>query len=303
MAGKNKVDKLISLRHKWLSQYEGTKNSIKSQLTALTWDVTAFEVFQEAVRLSPDASEGGKQLNGLVFNLLARAFYKSVMSDIRKLHDNSGGTVSLRRLLGDMRNNCVLLTRENLFASEGIEYDFQKLLNEENAYFDERLKLGHTFTSGPSYERSSDRSKSRHEQIDFMCSVNEQTRRPIDRLPKRLFDQLIKQLDDACSKIKDYVDNFIAHAAGESRLAVASIVDLTLNDLHNAHRELCKVGGFVSLYIFGGAQNSFFVHPSGDPLMYISNPILRSNDVLKVEEKFSKLENELFALSSWRPVI
>jgi hypothetical protein len=105
------LEKLEAKRANWLSLFDLQKtNSIAAQLCSLTWDVTGFEIFQECVRLCPDAPDGGKQLNGTVFRLLTRCFFKSFMSDVRKLVDNSKGSVSLRRALEDMRSNSSLFT-------------------------------------------------------------------------------------------------------------------------------------------------------------------------------------------------
>src|SRR4051812_35014988 len=174
---------LSDCRAKWLSTYQGSKNSVTAQLTTLTSDIVAFEVFQEAVRLSSDAVEGGKQLNGYIFNLLTRTFYKSVMSDVRKLNDKKRGSVSLRRLLEDISSNYRLLTRKNLFDCEGIVYDYNELLRAEESHFARQLEEGRTYLHGASYSQSAERAKSRHEQIDFVCGVNGTSRRPTDTVP------------------------------------------------------------------------------------------------------------------------
>lgn len=293
--------KLSDCRAKWLATFDGNKNSVTTQLTTLTWDIVAFEVFQEAVRLSPNAAEGGKQLNGYIFNLLSRTFYKSVMSDVRKLNDKRRGSVSLRRLLEDIRNRCSLLTRENMFHCEEIAFDYEEIRRAEEALFAEQHQEGKTYLHGANYLQSAERAISRHEQIDFLCGVERTSRKPTDTVLRQLFTNLIDQMDTACIAIKEYVDHFVAHAADDMNLAAASVVDLTWGDLQKAHRELCKVAGFLSIYVLGSSQRTFFAHHGGNPLMYLSNPLVDKKNVSKLSEHLTVLENEFLALSEWRP--
>jgi hypothetical protein len=126
------TERLRDLRSGWLSDFDlEKKNSIANQLTALTWDMTCFEVFRETVSLSPDVPDGGKKLNGTIFNFLTRCFYKSFMSDVRKLIDKTKGTVSLVRLIDDISKNSSLFTRETIMKAEGIAYDYKSLVAKE----------------------------------------------------------------------------------------------------------------------------------------------------------------------------
>jgi hypothetical protein len=243
-----KIARLTELRNYWLSQFDVTKrNSVAAQLTSITWDITAFEVFREVANLSEDASDGGKRLNGLIFNLLARSFYKGFMSDVRKLNDDRRDTNSLRQLLKSLKKNSALLTRENVFACEGIPYDWVPIADAERAAMEEQFRCGQTFALGPDYIGSSDHSISRHRQLDQLCDVLDTSRQPSDVVPKRLFQSLIDHLQRTCSDIKTYVDHHIAHAATESKLANVALVNLTHSDLMTAHQELCRIAGFISL--------------------------------------------------------
>src|SRR5262245_8976857 len=100
-------------REEWLAQFDLEQDNYGGQqLCDLTWDVTAFEMFSEAVRLAPnDTEEGGKKLNWFVFDLLSRSYTKSVMSSIRRLVDDDGRTNSLTRMLGEMQRNGSEFTR------------------------------------------------------------------------------------------------------------------------------------------------------------------------------------------------
>lgn len=198
-----RIDQLRGLRHKWLSWFDISKtNSIALQLTNITWDITCFKILDEAARLAPEATEGGKQLNGAVFNLLSRCFTKGLMSDIRKLVDNGKGNISLRRLLEQIKSGRRLFTRQLILAAEGIDYDPSEANRRETEFVQEQMLQGKTFFHGPNYEDSSERITSRHEQIDFLCRTRPDRRKPTDNLEPKLISELIAEMDDACGNIK-----------------------------------------------------------------------------------------------------
>jgi hypothetical protein len=108
-------------------------------------------------------------------------------------------------------------------------------------------------------------------------------------------------MDAACKSIKTYVDHFVAHAADDLSLAAAQVSDLTWGDLQKAHRELCKVAGFLSTYVLGSSQRTFFVHHGGNPLMYLSNPLIERHNLSTLVSRMNDLEQEFLELSEWRP--
>lgn len=118
------VANLREKRNKWLDWLNGDdRHSIANQLNQLAWDMASFEMVVELYRLAPDAPEGGKKLNGLIFGLLERCFLQSLLLGFRRLMDDPGpdgprGVYSLKRLLEYLSANASLLTRESLLAIE-----------------------------------------------------------------------------------------------------------------------------------------------------------------------------------------
>jgi hypothetical protein len=70
------VNQLREKRKQWNECLNGgDDNSITKQLTKMTRNITAFRVLMEnAFDLAPEAEEGGKQLNRLLFGLLQQSY-------------------------------------------------------------------------------------------------------------------------------------------------------------------------------------------------------------------------------------
>lgn len=302
MADNAQVAKLTRLRAEWLDQLNVSKtNSVGAQLVALTWDVVAYEIFREAVRLAPDAEEGGKQLNGLVFNLLSRGFHKSFMTDVRRLADKRRSHNSLRRLLQEIQSNSAIMTRGSLLECERLPYDWTELAHRENEEMNRQFQRGAKVAVGPDYIGSSNHIVARHEQIDVLCGVSADRRDPNDRPTRKFFQNLIDKLSDASSGIKSYVDHNIAHAASEIKLESANVSLVSLGELHNAHRELCQIAGFLNLYVLGATQLSFYSYSLADPFAFMGSPLLRPEHVMHLQHRMESLEREYHAYSSWVP--
>ncbi len=298
------LEKVRALRDKWISRFDiKKKNSIALQLTNITWDITCFKIVDEAVRLAPESPDGGRQLNGAVYNLLTRSFAKGLMADIRKLVDSRKNTVSLRRLLEEIRRESRLLTRQLVFAVEGIEYDSTDSLRREKELFDDQERQGKSFMYGLPFEESPDRINSRHEQLDFLCEVSSDGRKPTDCMSDRLLQNLVNSLDAACGTIKDYVDKNIAHAGEVMNQERTLEIVPTWGAIYDAHRVLCRVAGFVHLHILGFSQLPFSPMPGLETLVYVSRPLVGEADVEKVYQAIQDFWKDCNELSEWKPML
>jgi hypothetical protein len=296
----NQLASLRSMREIWKERFElGKPNSIATQLCRLTLNVQGFEVFQEAVALSPDAEDGGKQLNGMVFRLLTDSFLDSFMSSIRRLIDDDTRSNSLVRLLMDMHKHRAKFSRELILESEGVAYDWAELTAIEQAEFSEQLQRGETYSHGGSYIGSSDQSRDRHEAIDKLSGVTESNRKPTDRIQQDLFERLREYIVEPCTKVKNHVDQYIAHAPREEH--IKPVEPILVKDLHHAHQVLCEVAGFLSLHFLKCSQYSFFVQPSGYAFMFLEKPLCPKTHHYHLEQKLQDLESKFRKYSEWHP--
>jgi hypothetical protein len=270
------VEKLRVLRKRLKAEFStDIKNSVAQQLCMLTWDVTSFEVFLEVVRLSPDAKDGGKQLNGMIFHLLSQSFFNSSMVRIRKLIDKDDRVSSLVRVLIDMEENHQLFTREQMLECEADDW----------AGLDERLIDIHT--------------RIRHEQLDHLCRVDEKNRAPNDRVKRKLFQELRARIRKRAKTIIRHVNNNVAHAVRADRLE--KVEDVLVRDLHASHKALCEAAGFVNVHLLGGNTLSTYVPPSGNPFLFLEKPLCPVANQYHLEEKLTELEKKFHGFAGWSP--
>jgi len=60
-------------------------HSIWQQIWRATYNAAAYRTVNKGVELAPEAIEGGRQLNGLLYNLLTECFFEAECVRIRRL--------------------------------------------------------------------------------------------------------------------------------------------------------------------------------------------------------------------------
>jgi len=293
---------LAEKRKEWLEVLSGEdRHSIISQITRMTWDATAFGMVNEAVRLAPRDPDGGRQLNGLMHSLLDRAFFTSHMAAVRRLTDKSSwkgtkGVYSLSALLQDMLTHRKLLTREAIFASEGLEYDYEPI---RQKYFEHKNK-----EKKPCWvpdEVWCHKHENRHKQIDRLAGVLAQDRQRGDTVREKVFKDLQNKIDKATEDVKCHVDKCIAHAAtpGSREIVGADEAALTLNHLWQAHQHLSEVAGFLDVYVVSDGCLGYLAIPQYDQFKYIERPLIDASQVHKLQDFWRRLEKKYHSWSQW----
>jgi hypothetical protein len=297
---------LAEKRKEWLEVLSGEdRHSIISQITRMTWDAAAFRVVNEARRLAPRDPDGGRQLNGLMHSLLDRAFFASHLAAIRRLTDKSPlkgtkGVYSLWALLQDMLTHLKLLTREAIFAAEGLEYDYEPIRQKFFEYADQQRATGRGAYSVPAglwWQKH----EVRHEQIDSLAGVQAQDRQPGDTIREKVFVDLQQKIKAATKDVKRHVDKFIAHAATPKSRAIvrADETGLTLNYLWQAHQHLCEVAGFLAIYVLGDSFPGPLPIPQYDQFKYIERPLIAASQVDKLADLWRQIDKETHGWSQW----
>jgi len=298
---------LAEKRKKWLEALSGEdRHSIIHQLTQMTWDAAAFRVVNEARRLAPRDPDGGVKLNGLMHSLLTRAFFVSHMAAVRRLRDDrwtlegKRGVYSISALLKDMLEHQELLTREAIFAAEGLEYDYEPVRQRFEEYSRKQREAGKQAFSVPS-ELWWHKHEYRHEQFDCLAGVAPQDRRPRDMVRESVFRNLKEKVGGATEEVVTHVNKYIAHsAAPESRSLVnADEAGLTLSHLWDAHQHLCEVAGFLAICVLGDSCPSFLPGPQYDQFRHIERPLIESSQVGLLGDLWDKFDRESDAWSQW----
>ncbi len=141
---------------------------------------------------------------------------------IRRLVDESKGTMSLRRLVGEIRNNLANMTRENIACNLGGKFDDWSLA---------------------------------HGRFDQMSGIPFENRKRSDRLPLRLLTRLDTWLaSPEIATVETWCNERVAHAADlAARGGEDSIIQATTVAL--AQRQIVRTAEAIWAYFLGGPSH------------------------------------------------
>ncbi len=306
------LERFTSLREHWVECLRGEDvHSVQQQLWKIMWNAASYRTINEARRLAPDAQEGEKQINGMLHQLLDECFVDSQLSAVRRLTDTSSelrdegkkdrSIFSLGALLKDIKEHIDLLTRENIFAAEKLEYGYKVIEARRHDYLfkqphprDRAFFIPREFDAEP--------SRRRHSDIDVMAGVDCESRSRSDCVRMEIVEQLEKRLQSACSDINEFVNKFRAHAASPSSRSRVSAdeIQVTFGDLFAAHESICRVTDSIGRYLLGtGGGGNCVPVPNYDQFTYIDRPIVETRHVDVLRAFWGELQAQSSKWDAW----
>lgn len=294
-------------RDLWLQCLSGDdRHSVSRQIQSLVWHAAAYRVVNESRCLTPPDKDGEVKLNGLVHELIDHGFFTSQAVAIRrlldgyKLDDPKRGVYSLVSLLEDLRAHAGLVTRRHVFDAEKLAYDYSSIREEHIQYRDERRKAGEPAYGIP-WRLNYHQHEKRHEELDRLCGVVASERSEDDSMSPAVFEALRDRLREAGQGFQQMVDKYLAHAASpESRATVNADNDsVTLAELWEAHKVICQVANFLSVYVLGSHNLGFLAIPQYDPFRYITRPLAHEEAVPELQAAWKDFENEIHKWALW----
>lgn len=293
----------------WIGCFSGKdRHCILTQIYRMVWNTAVFKVINEARRIAPSAKEGGVELNGIIHRLIDDGYFESQLMAIRRLTDKScgidgkRGVFSLISVIDDMKSNAKLLTRENIFLGEGLEYDYEAVRAKNDQYCNHMIQVGCQTFSLPS-ELDWERIKQRHEELDCLCGVDKNIRSPTDSIVPKVFDLLKDKILRACENIHDHADKFVAHAASpDSRQIInADNIKISLTHLWQAHEIICRSANFIAVYLLTGGVHFVLPVPQYNQFAYIERPLISADKIRQLAEIWDKYEKETHQWQPWKP--
>ncbi len=291
-------------RKLWLDILSGEdRHSIRNQLSRLIWDAASFRVINEARRYAEQDDKGNPKLSGTVHDIINRGFFEMQASGIRRLLDKETRTgkrevFSLWRVLDDMEKNALLMTRENIFAAEGLPYDYEPIREARFDYLRERRNAGQLASYMP---RALDyhTPEMRHETIDRLAGVSEDARTPTDNVRMKILATLKEKLKP-CEPIVTYVHKFIAHPAAPGSRAIvnADKIEIPLMKLWDAHERICRVAGFITIRLLGSSFPPPLPHPQFNQFQYMDFPLVKTENIPKLGDTWQEYRRET---ENWDP--
>ncbi|MFH1655391.1 MAG: hypothetical protein ABH954_02125 [Candidatus Omnitrophota bacterium] len=302
------LEKFKSKRKLWIRCLSGEdRNAIFKQIYEMVWNAAVFKVINESRGIISLNAKGQREVNGMLHHFIDECFFDSQFLAIRRLTDTAyelrhskKGIFSLISLLKDMKNNVSLMTRENLFAVEGLEYDYKTISNKQLEYGLEQSKIGKKAFFVPR-NLDSELVKLRHEEIDELCGVSADQRTSSDVIRVEIFDYLMKRIEDTSANIKLYVTKYIAHSATpDSReYDKAGEALITLGHLWDTHKVICQVANFVDGCMISRSGHSFLPVPQFNHFEFIDKPLVSSSNIKVLDEAWGKFQKEADSWGSW----
>jgi hypothetical protein len=156
----------------------------------------------------------------IIMRGLVHGYAASQALAVRRLVDKTKKTISIRKLLDDIRNQIHLITRENYVSGQGVSY-------------------------------VSDEAFLAHAMFDQLAGTQPESRDRGDRIPKRLINTIetwcnVKEI----SEVVAWCDNCIAHSADEAShqgINFAALVP-TMGKMATAQRHIVRAAEAVSVY-------------------------------------------------------
>ncbi len=281
------------------------RNSVRNQIGRMIWDAAVFRMINTARALAPLDDKDRLQLNGMIHGFINESFFVSQATAIRRLADTypiSGkrSVFSLIGLLDDMAKHAHLMTRDHLFAVEGLPYDPEPVKEAFFEYSRERVSKGERSFFVPKQLRYQDIDR-RHETIDKLAGVDPSQRSRHDSIHLEVFVKLTKMVWDVCEDVARHVNKLIVHAASPEDRKPISLGELTitLGHLWDAHEVIYKVANFVSVYLLYGSSFGGLAIPQYNQFKYIERPLVKAENIQDLREEWQRYEKETRDWHSW----
>ncbi|MGH7015114.1 MAG: hypothetical protein ACREEL_13330 [Stellaceae bacterium] len=205
------LDRFRQKRREWLDHLSRDEHhSIQILLSSMAWRDVAYRLLGDIA--NGDAASGLR--NPLVAEALIDGYFSVQVLAIRRLMGRAVGTISLWRLIEDVRQSRNLFTRENFVAFDGLPYDCDQA---RERVMPAVIRAGAAWAAreGPDAWVPAQMA---HDLFDKLSGIQPSARRRDDRIPNRIFDRIAQWRDEAdADSLLKWCNNFLAHAAGRQR--------------------------------------------------------------------------------------
>jgi hypothetical protein len=265
--GKNIGEIMCGLFKKWKDWWNGDdENSILKQIRDMMWYAGIFEILKQVHNVSQvyDVSKvynisqennvslsnnrNARLPNSVFWEFIYFSHFEIQTNAIMRLLDKrkNKDVLSLRRLLEDIKENRLCLTRQNILESLDLPYEYKNGLI-ANPGTEEFKKCFH--------------AQQMHQNIDRLAGISDENqRKPSDTIRECVIDWILNQLKaDELKNIETYRHKYVAHSATEESRNGKNLKDMEikLSKLSKANEIICKTASFVSENILGDGQKSF----------------------------------------------
>jgi hypothetical protein len=232
-----------SKREQWLRWYsfsEKHPNSIQGQIIGMTFLDMSYRTLARPRSDTPPYVKIAAR-NGLLAHMLDQGYVATQILAIRRLLDSGRGTVSVQRLLTEIKSSRKLITRQNYVAYDGTPYDPDGWRS-----FPQTVETAIWQGESPGFFIFQ-RSQHRHETFDKLSGKSANDRSRSDLIQPGIFSRLQGWL--ASIEAKQLVrlsHEFFAHAAEKSYQGELEYKGVLLSDIESAQKAIVRVERAIS---------------------------------------------------------
>ncbi len=279
-----KVAELKEHKEKW-RRWIFEKPDLWSKMNEIIYKDAIFYLFNIHHRKSHRTSLH----NPVLMRTLNQGYFIDQIIAIGRLTDNTKGTVSIGRLLMEIKTRRSLFTRENYLAFEDLPYHWEDL--EKDFWNKVPMRKGRMVCLEEKVRsRDWNSAKKAHEAFDKLSGSNKTSRKPNDFIKKEIFDQMDRWIQDpSLVHVKKIRHDFIAH----NKLNTTAFLDINVRHIQRAHYCLIKILSRISNRILNFGTSHVL---SADSPKYLDYPVLPK---AKMAEYWEQTERYLSKRSKW----
>ncbi|BAV48097.1 hypothetical protein MesoLj113a_19320 [Mesorhizobium sp. 113-1-2] len=298
--GKQADDALLQRIANWKLAYSDDTTGIITAMGAMLWDHAAFRTAIRIVSLASQRqrAEGpdgdGPSLNQMLFDLLAKGYWSSLLLGARKLLDphplvGPRGVYSLRAILNDVKACRPKLTRRIYVEHLRMcRYDLEALRQEN--WQAVKASAGKAIWGDPALTLS----EFCHRDFDYLSGVKEADRSEIDLIDPAVLDLIERRLAEL-DRISEYASTHIAHAGNaESRLG-RSLEEFDIRDAREALKALKEITDLIGLWFANGEISTLAVY-QGNQFEGLDMAAVSEADMPELDANWDLIDQDI---ASW----
>lgn len=254
----------------WENWLEGNPDhAIWANISQLVWREVAFGTLAHIA----DSQQSSALHNSLITEAVLHGHVALQAMTIRRLMDTAKSTISLLRLVRDIRQNIDLFTREHYVCYDGLPYDYQAVMDAEFAKL-RGVTVRWGDTTGPNAWGASQHA---HTAFDRLCGIAPSKRQRTDRMPSQILDTVEQWIEDSGAKgVQKWTHDYLAHASLMDSRKMRDDYSLSGGKIGEAIRGLSRATEAISAHVLymGGRLNSLMPVPQFDVFDSLEKPVL-----------------------------
>ena len=275
-------------RREWVNWLdEDRDHAIWTTISGMVWSDVSFRTLAH-LALEDEATSLG---NSLLAEQLINGHVATQVLAIRRLVDTSRSTISLRRLIVEIRSNWRLFTRENYVCFDGLPYNYEAAMQRELAAHAGEASWW-SATTGPDGWGMSERA---HHQFDELAGIEPNKRSREDRLPWALLDKIEGWLDSSgADELAGWGHAYLAHAGNVERRKLIANANVTNDKITATIKALARTTEAISVYLLfaSGRLNSLMPTAQFDQFEILDRPVMQIGRQEEVGAIWDQLSNE-----------